>query len=126
MKNQSLVTSTTIETATPNVTVKPRLFTRLRATPGTLKRGLIRLNIKQEITNLLFLTVGTLIAAFSYALFQVPYNIAAGGLGGLSIIINHFTGLPVGTLYLIMNVPLLILGFFYLGRWIFVIRTMLA
>jgi uncharacterized membrane-anchored protein YitT (DUF2179 family) len=83
-------------------------------------------NIRQEIKNILFLTVGTLIAAFGYSLFQVPYNIAAGGMGGLSIIINHFTGWPVGAMYLIMNIPLLILGFFYLGRWLFVIRTMLA
>jgi uncharacterized membrane-anchored protein YitT (DUF2179 family) len=56
----------------------------------------------------------------------VPHNIAAGGLGGISIIINHFTGWPVGTLYLVMNIPLLVLGFFYLGRWRFVTQTMLA
>jgi uncharacterized membrane-anchored protein YitT (DUF2179 family) len=86
----------------------------------------VSFNIRQEIKNILFLTVGTLIAAFGYSLFQVPYNIAAGGVGGLSIIINYFTGWPVGAMYLIMNIPLLILGFFYLGRWIFVIRTMLA
>jgi uncharacterized membrane-anchored protein YitT (DUF2179 family) len=66
------------------------------------------------------------LAAFGYSMFQVPYDIAAGGIGGLSIIINHFTGWPVGTLYLIMNIPLLILGYFYLGRWPFVIRTILA
>jgi uncharacterized membrane-anchored protein YitT (DUF2179 family) len=86
----------------------------------------VSFNIRQEIKNILLLTVGTLIAAFGYSLFQVPFNIAAGGVGGLSIIINHFTGWPVGAMYLIMNIPLLILGFFYLGRWIFVIRTMLA
>lgn len=82
--------------------------------------------IKQEIRTLVFLTVGTLIAALGYSLFQVPYNLAAGGISGISIIINYFSGWPIGTMVLFMNVPLLILGYFYLGRWAFVFRTMLA
>jgi uncharacterized membrane-anchored protein YitT (DUF2179 family) len=72
------------------------------------------------------MTTGALVAALGYSLFQVPYNIAAGGVGGVAIIINHFTGWPVGAMYLIMNIPLLILGYFYLGRWPFVIRTILT
>jgi len=122
MKNKTPSNSATIETTASAVKIKERDLTRR----GALKKLFAGLNIKQGIENLLFLTIGTLIAAFSYALFQVPYNIAAGGLGGLGIIINYFTGWPVGTLYLLMNIPLLILGFFHLGRWTFVIRTMLA
>jgi uncharacterized membrane-anchored protein YitT (DUF2179 family) len=72
------------------------------------------------------MTLGVLLSALGYSLFQVPNHIAAGGIGGLSIIINHFTGWPPGTLYFIMNLPLLILGFFYLGRWPFVARTIIA
>lgn len=79
-----------------------------------------------EIQNLLVVTAGALVVALGYSLFQVPYNIAAGGIGGLSIIANHFTGWPVGTLYLVMNIPLVILGFFHLGRWRFVYRTLFA
>ena len=70
--------------------------------------------------------IGAALAALSYSLFQIPYNIAAGGVGGISIIINHFTGWPQGTLYFVMNLPLLVLGFFYLGRWPFVVRTVVA
>ena len=87
-------------------------------------RNLVR--VRHEIRNLLLLTVGTLIAALGYSLFQVPYNLAAGGIGGVSIIINHFTGWPIGAMILVMNIPLLILGYFYLGRWPFVLRTVLA
>lgn len=122
MKDQTLSNSATIEATASDVKIKERNLTRR----GTLRKLFAGLNIKQGIKTLLFLTLGTLIAAFGYALFQVPYNIAAGGIGGLSIIINYFTGWPVGTLYLLMNIPLLVLGFFYLGRWSFVIRTMLA
>lgn len=82
--------------------------------------------IWQEFQRMVLLVMGVVLAALGYSLFQVPYQIAAGGIGGISIIINHFTGWPVGTMYLVMNVPLLILGYFHLGRWGFVIRTIFS
>jgi uncharacterized membrane-anchored protein YitT (DUF2179 family) len=80
----------------------------------------------QALSRLLLMLIGVLVTSLSYSLFQVPYDIAAGGVGGIAIILNHFTGWPVGTMYLLMNIPLLILGFFHLGRWSFVLRTVLA
>lgn len=95
-------------------------------TPPALIQKSKRRRIWGEIQRYLLVLVGVILAALGYSLFQVPYNIAAGGVGGISIIINHFTGWPVGTLYLVMNIPLLILGYFHLGRWPFVVRTILA
>jgi uncharacterized membrane-anchored protein YitT (DUF2179 family) len=85
-----------------------------------------RRRVWQEIQYFTLMVVGVVIAALGYSLFQVPYNIAAGGIGGVSIIVNYFTGWPVGAMYMIMNIPLLVLGFFYLGRWPFVLRTVVA
>lgn len=79
-----------------------------------------------ESRRAVLMTIGAILAALGYSLFQIPYNIAAGGIGGLSIIINYFTGWSEGTLYFVMNIPLLVLGFFYLGRWPFVVRTLVA
>ncbi len=75
--------------------------------------------------NILML-VGAGLAAFGYAMFQVPYNIAAGGISGISIIVNHYIGWPVGLLFWLLNLPLLVVGFFYLGRWSFLLRTLVA
>ncbi len=86
----------------------------------------LRLSLWQEVRRAVFMVVGTIIAALGYSLFQVPYNIAAGGVGGISIIVNYFTGWPIGMMILVMNIPLLILGYFYLGRWLFVVRTVVA
>ena len=80
----------------------------------------------REIRRLLLLVLGVLIAALGYSLFQIPYNIAAGGVGGISIIINEFTGWPIGTMILIMNLPLWVLGYFQLGGWRFLSRTIVA
>jgi uncharacterized membrane-anchored protein YitT (DUF2179 family) len=69
---------------------------------------------------------GALVVALGYTLFLVPFNIAAGGLSGIAIIVNHFTGWPIGLMYLVMNVPLLVLGFQQLGGWRFLSRTLMA
>lgn len=90
------------------------------------KRKIPWSNIWREIRYFTLVIVGAVVAAIGYSLFQVPYNIAAGGVSGIGIIINHFTGWPVGTMYFILNIPLLVLGFFYLGRWSFIVRTLLA
>src|SRR5690606_19031801 len=54
------------------------------------------------------------------------FDIAAGGVSGIGIIVNHFTGFPVGIFYFLVNIPLMVIGFFYLGRWRFVFSTILA
>ncbi len=79
-----------------------------------------------EVQRLILLMIGALLAAAGYVIFQVPHSLVAGGLSGVSIIVNHFTGLPVGLLYWCMNVPLLLFGFWELGRWRFLWRTLLA
>jgi uncharacterized membrane-anchored protein YitT (DUF2179 family) len=72
------------------------------------------------------IAVGALILALGYTIFQVPLKLAAGGVTGLGIIINHFTAFPVGTTYLVLNLPLLLFGYFYLGRFRFLLSTVLA
>ena len=69
-----------------------------------------------EFRRLVLIGAGASIAGVGFSPFQVPYNIAAGGVSGIAILINHFTGWSVALLYLAMNVPLFALGFFYLGR----------
>ena len=72
------------------------------------------------------IAVGAMVAACGFAIFQVPFKLAAGGITGLGIILNHFIPIPVGTTYLLLNIPLLFLGYFQLGRWRFVLSTVVA
>lgn len=72
------------------------------------------------------IVLGSLMAALGFSLFQVPFNLAAGGVSGLGIIFNHFTGFPIGLAVLVLNVPLLVLGFYQLGRWRFLVSTVVA
>jgi uncharacterized membrane-anchored protein YitT (DUF2179 family) len=70
--------------------------------------------------------LGVLIQALSMVLFYVPGKLAAGGVSGIAQLINHFTGWPIGTLYIVINIPLLVLGWRYLGRRRFLARTVFA
>lgn len=85
-----------------------------------------RAAIWHEIQLLTVLIMGGIFAAAGYAIFQVPHHIVAGGLSGVTIIINYFTGWPVGLLFWILNIPLLFLGFLELGRWRFFWHTLIA
>jgi len=73
-----------------------------------------------------FLLAGALILAVNVNLFLVPQNIAPGGVSGAAIILNHYTGWPIGISMLVMNLPLLGIGFRYLGRFRFLTRTLVV
>lgn len=74
----------------------------------------------------LAITLGAVLNAFAYVLFQMPYNLAAGGVSGLGIIVNNLTGFSPGLFYFTANIPLFILGFFTLGKWRFLFTSTLA
>ncbi len=83
-----------------------------------------RRKVWAELRRAALLIVGTLIAAVGYAVFQVPHNIAAGGVSGIGILVNHFTGLSLAVFFFAANIPLLILGFIFLGGWRFLVSTL--
>lgn len=53
-------------------------------------------------------------AAFNYLI--IPNQILSGGLTGITIVIDHFTGLGVGLLYFVLNIPIFIFAYKELGK----------
>lgn len=82
--------------------------------------------ILQVMKTTFTLILGAVIVAIGFSLFQVPFNLAAGGITGVTIIVRDFFDLPSGVLYLILNLPLMTIGYRYLGQWQFLIRTILS
>ena len=69
---------------------------------------------------------GALLQAVALRLFLVPASLASGGISGISQLINHYTGWPIGLMVFIGNLTLFLLGWRYLGGKRFVMRTVLA
>lgn len=86
----------------------------------------LRERMRAEISdwrNLLLLTVSAVLYGCVFNLFIVPAKVIPGGLGSIALILNHLFGLPNGLLLTLLNIPLLVLGFLYLGRMRFLLRT---
>lgn len=66
--------------------------------------------------DIMLLIVGAVIYSVGMHTFVVPANIAPGGAAGVALMVNYLSGLPVGVLTLVLNVPLLILAWFYLSH----------
>jgi len=69
------------------------------------------------------LVAGALLLALSVDLFLVPADLAPGGVSGLAIILRRLVGSPVGLTMLVLNLPMLALGYLRLGRFRFLVRT---
>lgn len=61
------------------------------------------------------MSLGTILYGMGISLFLDPNSLAPGGVVGISIILNRFIGIGTGTLYLLINIPVLLLGFKKLG-----------
>ncbi len=67
--------------------------------------------MRAKIKGFLMVVLGTVLMAVSLNVFLIPNDLAPGGVSGLSVVINHLLGVPVGLLLLILNIPIFVLGF---------------
>jgi len=71
--------------------------------------------MKKAIIDFIWVTFGTLLVTLSLDLFLVPNRIAPGGVSGLAIVLQHIFGWPVGTVTLMINIPLFLISIKVLG-----------
>ncbi len=78
--------------------------------------------LKTEAINCLFISCGCSILALGVAWFFVPNGLLTGGSAGLSLLLHYITSYNVGSIMIVINLPLLLLGYKYLGK-MFTLRT---
>ena len=82
--------------------------------------------MKDKIKEYILIITGVFFVAISLEYFFIPNNIAAGGLSGLAIVINHYIpSISTGPLVFIMDLFLFVIGFILLGSN-FGIKTMVS
>ncbi len=78
-----------------------------------------------EVKNALLIIAGLLCSSAAYNLYLIPNNIAAGGFTGIGQLVNHFADISVGTVSILLNVPLFLLSLKSLGLR-FGLRSLIA
>lgn len=73
-------------------------------------------NIQRFIRDGLFVIVGNACLAFGVAVFAVPSKLIYGGATGLSLIIEHFIPLNYASIVFVINMLMLVIGYFMLGK----------
>ncbi len=64
----------------------------------------------------IFTVAGAIIMGAALQLFLVPLHITAGGVSGIAMVLNHLSGIGVGFLILLINLPLFILGLVHFSK----------
>ena len=61
------------------------------------------------------ITLASIVYGASISLFIDPNDLAPGGISGLSVILNRIFPLETGTIYLLINIPIMLLGIWKFG-----------
>ncbi len=87
------------------------------------KIDLSREKVQEIIRNNGIWVFGCILYSIGVNSFSVPNDIAQSGVTGVAVILNHLFDFPVGTANLVLNIPLLILMWIFLGKQL-VARTL--
>lgn len=72
--------------------------------------------IKQIALDLIYDIAGSILYAAGIYTFAGNGGFAPGGVSGLALIMNHLWGLPVGTVTLLLNIPLILISYKTVGK----------
>ena len=70
---------------------------------------------KRNLREFVNITVGTIIVAAAVYFFMYPSHVTVGSAAGLALVISEFVPLPASLITMVMNVGLLVIGFFLIG-----------
>lgn len=71
---------------------------------------------KTGIIDFILITIGTIICGVATYFFMVPSNLAIASVSGVAILIGKFAPLSKAILILILNLVLLVISWFFVGR----------
>ena len=72
--------------------------------------------VKLTLLRIIWITLGTLIAAFSLECVLIPNDVIDGGIVGISIMANYLTKYPLGLFLIVLNLPFVVMAFQKFGK----------
>jgi uncharacterized membrane-anchored protein YitT (DUF2179 family) len=74
------------------------------------------INKKSYMKRLIQFIIGCFIVSLAYNIFIAPNDLVPGGVGGIAIVLNNLFGLENSTTIFILDIILLIISYFLLGK----------
>jgi len=84
-----------------------------------------RVLIKKYVFEIILIMLGTMIMSIATALFLLPNQLSSGGFSGIATITYYLFNWKLGTVILILNIPLFIIAFIRIGKE-FVFKSILG
>ncbi|MFC0300868.1 YitT family protein [Virgibacillus soli] len=75
-----------------------------------------RTNDLKKVLRGIAVVIGAFITAYGLEAILIPNNVSDGGVTGLSIVASQLTGLPLGILIGLLNIPFIFLGYKQIGK----------
>jgi uncharacterized membrane-anchored protein YitT (DUF2179 family) len=77
-------------------------------------------NIRSIIWNVILIAAGSVICAVAVNSILIPKQFLAGGFTGLAMLIHYaLPFIPVGAAYFLLNIPIFIFGWMFVGHRFF-------
>ena len=77
-------------------------------------------NIPKIIIEIILTMMGSAIMAVGISLFLLPNQLSSGGISGIATITYYLLNIPMGTMILLINIPLFLFSFFKVGKNFFI------
>lgn len=71
---------------------------------------------KRNILELFMIMLGCAIYGLSLDMISAPNQLTDGGISGITLLLRHFWGINMGLSSLLLNIPLIILGYRFMGK----------
>ena len=71
---------------------------------------------KHTLIEICMIALGCAIYGISLDMISVPNKLADGGISGISLILRHFWGINMGLSTLMLNIPLILIGYRFMGK----------
>lgn len=78
------------------------------------------MKVKKQIIEIIGTVVGAFVMAIGVSLFLLPNQLSSGGITGIATITYYLLNIPMGTMILLVNIPLFIMAIFKIGKSFFI------
>ena len=76
--------------------------------------------LKQVLWNLCLICMGSVLVAVAINGILIPHEFVSGGFAGVALVIHYlFPSFPLAWLYFVLNIPVFVLGWTFVGRRFF-------